>query len=150
MRYSEFKTPSSITLCLNFAFSGVTVLLSLTVFQQSISDAMPVTSLQIPLLGKCLATCQIRVKYLGNMADLTTIWAFADYYSNQYLCWNEFNFMLTDQEFMSEDHSGLYIFCQQSFCFSHVKWIYFLHSQVLSYSYYLQKHHLLLQYILEL
>jgi len=30
---------------------GVTVLLSLTVFQQSISDAMPVTSLQIPLLG---------------------------------------------------------------------------------------------------
>merc|ERR1711997_1078917 len=27
---------------------GVTVLLSLTVFQQSISDAMPVTSLQIP------------------------------------------------------------------------------------------------------
>lgn len=57
MRNSEFETPSSITLCLNFAFSGVTVLLSLTVFQQSISDAMPVTSLQIPLLGKCLATC---------------------------------------------------------------------------------------------
>jgi hypothetical protein len=33
-------------------FSGVTVLLSLTVFQQSISEAMPITSLQIPLLGK--------------------------------------------------------------------------------------------------
>merc|ERR1712018_870640 len=32
-------------------FHLVTVLLSLTVFQQSISDAMPVTSLQIPLLG---------------------------------------------------------------------------------------------------
>ena len=42
------------TICVNFAFSGVTVLLSLTVFQQSISDAMPVTSLQIPLLGNCL------------------------------------------------------------------------------------------------
>ena len=36
----------------DFTLSGVTVLLSLTVFQQSISDAMPVTSLQIPLLGK--------------------------------------------------------------------------------------------------
>ena len=31
--------------------SGVTVLLSLTVFQQSVSEAMPITSLQIPLLG---------------------------------------------------------------------------------------------------
>jgi nicotinic acetylcholine receptor len=30
---------------------GVTVLLSLTVFQQSVSEAMPITSLQIPLLG---------------------------------------------------------------------------------------------------
>lgn len=30
---------------------GVTVLLSLTVFQQTISDSMPITSLQIPLLG---------------------------------------------------------------------------------------------------
>ena len=32
--------------------SGVTVLLSLTVFQQIVSDTMPITSLQIPLLGK--------------------------------------------------------------------------------------------------
>ena len=63
---------------------------------------------------------------LENMADWTTIWAFADHYSNQYLHWNEFDFMLTDQEFMSEDHSGLYIFCQQSFCFSHVKFIFVL------------------------
>ena len=30
---------------------GVTVLLSLTVFQDSISEKMPITSLQIPLLG---------------------------------------------------------------------------------------------------
>lgn len=30
---------------------GVTVLLSLTVFQQNVSEAMPVTSLQVPLLG---------------------------------------------------------------------------------------------------
>ena len=34
-----------------FDISGVTVLLSLTVFQQSVSEAMPITSLQIPLLG---------------------------------------------------------------------------------------------------
>ena len=33
-------------------FTGVTVLLSLTVFQQNVSEAMPVTSLQVPLLGK--------------------------------------------------------------------------------------------------
>ena len=32
-------------------FSGVTVLLSLTVFQESVSQFMPITSLQIPLLG---------------------------------------------------------------------------------------------------
>ena len=31
---------------------GVTVLLSLTVFQDSVSEKMPITSLQIPLLGK--------------------------------------------------------------------------------------------------
>ena len=31
---------------------GVTVLLSLTVFQQTVSESMPITSLQIPLLGK--------------------------------------------------------------------------------------------------
>jgi nicotinic acetylcholine receptor len=31
---------------------GVTVLLSLTVFQDSVSATMPITSLQIPLLGK--------------------------------------------------------------------------------------------------
>ena len=30
---------------------GVTVLLSLTVFQQTVSETMPITSLQIPLLG---------------------------------------------------------------------------------------------------
>ena len=67
MRNSEFETPSSITLCLNFALSGVTVLLSLTVFQQSISDAMPVTSLQIPLLGKCLVTIkQTGSKFFRN------------------------------------------------------------------------------------
>ena len=30
---------------------GVTVLLSLTVFQDSVSATMPITSLQIPLLG---------------------------------------------------------------------------------------------------
>ncbi|XP_059080778.1 neuronal acetylcholine receptor subunit alpha-7-like isoform X6 [Tigriopus californicus] len=30
---------------------GVTVLLSLTVFQQNVSEAMPITSLQVPLLG---------------------------------------------------------------------------------------------------
>lgn len=30
---------------------GVTVLLSLTVFQQIVSESMPITSLQIPLLG---------------------------------------------------------------------------------------------------
>ena len=33
-------------------FLGVTVLLSLTVFQDSVSATMPITSLQIPLLGK--------------------------------------------------------------------------------------------------
>ena len=32
--------------------AGVTVLLSLTVFQDSVSATMPITSLQIPLLGK--------------------------------------------------------------------------------------------------
>ena len=45
-------TPELCWVLSEFVFSGVTVLLSLTVFQQSISDAMPVTSLQIPLLGK--------------------------------------------------------------------------------------------------
>ena len=45
---------SLLSLPIHFALSGVTVLLSLTVFQQSISDAMPVTSLQIPLLGNKL------------------------------------------------------------------------------------------------
>ena len=45
-------TPELCWVLSEFIFSGVTVLLSLTVFQQSISDAMPVTSLQIPLLGK--------------------------------------------------------------------------------------------------
>ena len=36
---------------ISLTVSGVTVLLSLTVFQESISDSMPITSLQIPLLG---------------------------------------------------------------------------------------------------
>ena len=34
-----------------FDILGVTVLLSLTVFQDSVSATMPITSLQIPLLG---------------------------------------------------------------------------------------------------
>ena len=34
-----------------FFVLGVTVLLSLTVFQDSVSETMPITSLQIPLLG---------------------------------------------------------------------------------------------------
>ena len=36
----------------SMAVVGVTVLLSLTVFQDSVSATMPITSLQIPLLGK--------------------------------------------------------------------------------------------------
>ena len=48
----DWRHLSSAECLSEFIFSGVTVLLSLTVFQQSISDAMPVTSLQIPLLGK--------------------------------------------------------------------------------------------------
>ena len=46
---------------------GVTVLLSLTVFQDSVSETMPITSLQIPLLGKnhsnprcCVDSSQVR------------------------------------------------------------------------------------------
>ena len=39
------------TIIKKLTISGVTVLLSLTVFQQSVSEAMPITSLQIPLLG---------------------------------------------------------------------------------------------------
>ena len=34
-----------------FALSGVTVMLALTMFQQTVSETMPVTSLQVPLLG---------------------------------------------------------------------------------------------------
>ena len=52
---------------MNFALSGVTVLLSLTVFQQSISDAMPVTSLQIPLLGNCLVKYALLVVLQGRL-----------------------------------------------------------------------------------
>jgi hypothetical protein len=74
------KPTSSTTICVNFALSGVTVLLSLTVFQQSISDAMPVTSLQIPLLGNCLVsqigsptqTTGPKLLLKTTMADSTT------------------------------------------------------------------------------
>ena len=38
------------------AILGVTVLLSLTVFQQTVSESMPITSLQIPLLGKLVTS----------------------------------------------------------------------------------------------
>ena len=41
-----------INITIGFSYIiGVTVLLSLTVFQDSISEKMPITSLQIPLLG---------------------------------------------------------------------------------------------------
>lgn len=48
----QYQCSSTSEAPINFAFSGVTVMLSLTVFQQSISETMPVTSLQVPLLGK--------------------------------------------------------------------------------------------------
>ena len=40
-----------------FDILGVTVLLSLTVFQDSVSATMPITSLQIPLLGNPWRYC---------------------------------------------------------------------------------------------
>ena len=40
-----------------FDILGVTVLLSLTVFQDSVSATMPITSLQIPLLGNPQHKC---------------------------------------------------------------------------------------------
>ena len=39
------------SVCSIMLIVGVTVLLSLTVFQDSVSATMPITSLQIPLLG---------------------------------------------------------------------------------------------------
>ena len=47
-----------VILCI---ISGVTVMLSLTVFQDSVSKSMPVTSLQIPLLGKFATWVQQKI-----------------------------------------------------------------------------------------
>ncbi len=50
---------------------GVTVLLSLTVFQQTVSETMPITSLQIPLLGKiCNIQSQATTHLLQNNGDI--------------------------------------------------------------------------------
>ena len=47
-------------------FPGVTVLLSLTVFQDSVSATMPITSLQIPLLGKLVRNRIAKMRALNN------------------------------------------------------------------------------------
>ena len=52
-------------------FSGVTVLLSLTVFQQNVSDSMPVTSLQVPLLGKRSQQISLENKMTCNHLKLS-------------------------------------------------------------------------------
>ena len=85
--FKSLKHFKSTTICLNFALSGVTVLLSLTVFQQSISDAMPVTSLQIPLLGKCLVTDrQGQILRNGGLNNHLSVLLQIIYYGNQNLC----------------------------------------------------------------
>ena len=43
-------------------FSGVTILLSLTVFSQVLADTMPATSDAIPLLGKNFKTLKMGIQ----------------------------------------------------------------------------------------
>ena len=52
-------------------FSGVTILLSLTVFSQVLADTMPATSDAIPLLGK--NKCQKVSILIFTMGSYTTI-----------------------------------------------------------------------------
>jgi len=67
MKFEQHQQPTSCAKCLTVSVSGVTILLSLTVFLLLVAETMPPTSDAVPLIGRS-PTCSDVIGQLHTWA----------------------------------------------------------------------------------